>query len=206
LAFEAGYARKLEAVVRALSTAHKVLRLYPPSSPIPGQSVESVVSSLDHFFADGEPLLSLAVAREGFEARPAALHVANRSPDKAAALVQRHAALAAERGVRLGSGALGSAATPFDVVLNSSASSLGGAEVPVSDAVLQRGTLAVDLMYGSAAMRFTGWARELGATPRDGLGMLVEQAAEAFFVWRAVMPDTRPVLHSLRAELGVAAP
>jgi shikimate dehydrogenase len=140
------------------------------------------------------------------EARPAALHVANRTPAKAVALVQRHAALAAAHGVRLSGGALDSAAAPYDVVLNSSASSLGGSEVPVSDAVLQRGTLAVDLMYGSAAMRFTGWARELGATPRDGLGMLVEQAAEAFFVWRGVMPDTRPVLHSLRAELGAAAP
>jgi len=137
------------------------------------------------------------------EARPARLHVVNRTADKAAALVQRHAALAADLGVAVSGGALDSAATPFDVVLNSSASSLGGAAVPVSDAVLRCGTLAVDLMYGSAAQRFTAWAMQLGATPRDGLGMLVEQAAEAFFVWRGVMPDTRPVLAGLRALLDV---
>ncbi len=140
------------------------------------------------------------------EARPAHLHVANRTPDKAMALVRRHASLADGLRVGLSGGALHSAESAFDVVLNSSASSLGGAEVPVSDAVLQRGTLAVDLMYGSAAQRFTDWAKRLGANPRDGLGMLVEQAAEAFFVWRGVMPDTRPVLASLRELLAVKAP
>lgn len=66
MAIEAGYERKLEGVVRALSTAHKVLRLYPESSPIPRQSVDSIVSALEHHFADGEPLISLAIGRDGF--------------------------------------------------------------------------------------------------------------------------------------------
>ncbi len=135
------------------------------------------------------------------EARPAQLHVANRTADKAAALVRRHAAWAGTHGVALTSSGLDSTGTAYDVVLNSSASSLGGAEVPVSDAVLRAGTLAMDLMYGGAAQRFTDWAARLGATPRDGLGMLVEQAAEAFGVWRGVMPDTRPVLERLREQL-----
>ncbi len=139
------------------------------------------------------------------EARPAQLHVVNRTPAKAAALVRRHASLADERGVVLSSGPLDSAASAFDVVLNSSASSLDGAAVPVSDAALQRGTLALDLMYGSAAAGFMAWARRAGATPRDGLGMLVEQAAEAFYVWRGVMPETRPVLASLRTLLDTPA-
>jgi shikimate dehydrogenase len=140
------------------------------------------------------------------EARPAQLRVANRSAERAAALAQRHAALAADHGVALSSSGLDGTGSAYDVVLNSSASSLGGADVPVGDEVLQRGTLAVDLMYGGAARRFTEWARLLGATPRDGLGMLVEQAAEAFFVWRGVMPDTAPVLRSLRELLDAPAP
>ena len=67
--------------------------------------------------------------------------------------------------------------------------------------VVAPGALAVDLMYGAAAEPFLAWARAAGAVARDGLGMLVEQAAESFFDWRGVRPDTRPVLQALRARL-----
>jgi shikimate dehydrogenase len=63
------------------------------------------------------------------------------------------------------------------------------------------GTLVVDLMYGAAAEPFLAWARASGARTRDGLGMLVEQAAEAFLLWRGVRPDTAPVLQAVRAAL-----
>ena len=139
------------------------------------------------------------------EAAPAQLQVVNRGADKAAALVQRHAALAARHAVALHASGLDGADTAFDVVLNASSSSLDGAAVPVHERVLQAGTLALDLMYGHAAEPFMAWARRAGATPRDGLGMLVEQAAEAFFIWRQVMPDTRPVLRALRDRLDAAA-
>ena len=138
------------------------------------------------------------------EARPAGLHVINRTAAKAALLVRRHAGLADACGVALSGGGLAEAGEAHDVVLNSSASSLGGAAVPVPDRVLTPGTLAVDLMYGAAARRFMAWAQSLGALPRDGLGMLVEQAAEAFFLWRGVMPDTAPVLQRLRRRLNLA--
>jgi len=135
------------------------------------------------------------------EARPSQLHVANRTAGKADALVRRHAALAEACGTALSYSGLDDAGEAYDVVLNSSASSLGGAAVPVADRALKPGTLAVDLMYGAAARPFMAWAQALGATPRDGLGMLVEQAAEAFFLWRQVMPDTAPVLQRLRRHL-----
>jgi shikimate dehydrogenase len=70
--------------------------------------------------------------------------------------------------------------------------------------VLAPGALAVDLMYGPAAAPFLAWAQSHGARGRDGLGMLVEQAAEAFLLWRGVRPRTAPVLAALRERL--AAP
>jgi shikimate dehydrogenase len=58
--------------------------------------------------------------------------------------------------------------------------------------------LAIDMMYGPLAQPFVEWARSHGARGRDGLGMLVEQAAEAFLLWRGVEPATAPVLAALR--------
>ena len=89
----------------------------------------------------------------------------------------------------------------FDVVINASASSLTGSGVPVDSCVLKPGALACDMMYGPAAEAFTSWAREHGAIPRDGLGMLVEQAAEAFELWRKVRPPSAQVLQEMRALL-----
>jgi shikimate dehydrogenase len=135
------------------------------------------------------------------EARPAALQVVNRSPDKAQALATAHGVWAQVHGVVLTAGDLASAQRAFDVVINASASSLQGAAVPVPARVLAPNALAVDLMYGPAAESFLAWARAADAQARDGLGMLVEQAAEAFFLWRGVRPQTAPVLASLRAQL-----
>jgi shikimate dehydrogenase len=73
--------------------------------------------------------------------------------------------------------------------------------LPVPADVLRPGSLAVDLMYGPAAAPFLAWARTQGAVGRDGLGMLVEQAAEAFTLWRGVRPDTVPVLAALRTQV-----
>jgi shikimate dehydrogenase len=73
--------------------------------------------------------------------------------------------------------------------------------VPVTPEVLGPRAFAVDLMYGPAARPFLDWAASHGAQGRDGLGMLVEQAAESFQVWRGVLPQTAPVLTALRARL-----
>jgi len=138
------------------------------------------------------------------ETQPAELRLVNRTPDKAAALVRRHAALAAAQGVALSAGGLDDAGEAYDVVLNGSTSSLGGLPAPVSARVLKAGTLALDMMYGPAARPFMAWAETHGAVPRDGLGMLVEQAAEAFFLWRGVRPETAAVLQRLHQRLAAA--
>lgn len=139
------------------------------------------------------------------EERPAALVVVNRSADKADALAARYADHARTFGVVLGTAPLDDAGRGFDIVVNASASSLHGAASPVDASVLRAGSLAIDLMYGPAAAGFLGWAAAHGAVGRDGLGMLVEQAAEAFHVWRGVRPDTAPVLAALRARLAAKA-
>ena len=138
-------------------------------------------------------------------ARPAQLVLANRSVDKAQALVARHAGPAREAGVELRATGLADCGEAFDVIVNASASSLQGAGIPVSPRVLRTGALALDMMYGPAAQGFVDWAAQHGAVGRDGLGMLVEQAGEAFFVWRGVRPDTAPVLAELQARLSAAS-
>jgi len=132
-------------------------------------------------------------------ARPAAVVVANRTLANARALVERHAPVVGDAALR--ASPLDACGDDFDVVLNASASSLQGADVPVSHTVLAPGALALDLMYGAAAEPFLAWATRHGARGRDGLGMLVEQAAEAFLVWRGVRPPSAQVLAELRATL-----
>ena len=134
-------------------------------------------------------------------AQPAEVVLANRTADKAHRLVERHAAVAQAQGVQLSAGGLENPGAAYDVVINASASSLHGRASPVPATTLAPGALAVDLMYGAAAEPFLAWAREAGASARDGLGMLVEQAAESFTLWRAVRPLTAQVLQALRASL-----
>jgi shikimate dehydrogenase len=134
-------------------------------------------------------------------ARPAELIVANRTLQKAEALVERHLVVAHSTTLR--AAALGACGRGFDVVVNASASSLHGAPPPVNANVLAPGALALDMMYGPAAKPFLDWALAHGATARDGLGMLVEQAASAFELWRGVRPDTAPVLAALRRRMAV---
>ncbi|HEX5356283.1 MAG TPA: shikimate dehydrogenase [Aquabacterium sp.] len=140
------------------------------------------------------------------EARPTEIVMANRTVEKAQAIVDRHAAWAAQHGVALSARGLQDPGTAFDVFINGTAASLAGSGVPVGPEVLKPGTLALDMMYGPAAHAFLDWARSHGAVPRDGLGMLVEQAAESFTLWRGVRPDTAPVLAHMRALVDAAQP
>ena len=131
-------------------------------------------------------------------ARPASITVANRTLSRASAVVARHAGLAMLQKTELLAHDLRSLRGNFDVVINATASSLSGSDVPVAASTLKPGALACDLMYGPAAHGFMSWAREHGASARDGLGMLVGQAAESFLLWRGVLPPEQQVLEELR--------
>ena len=134
-------------------------------------------------------------------AGPATLVVANRTPAKAQALIERFAASAARLDVPLSASSLEAPGTGFDVLINATAASMQGAVPPLPPGTLRPGALALDMMYGAATLPFMRWARAQGAVARDGLGMLVEQASEAYFVWLGVRPSTFQVLTELRREV-----
>jgi shikimate dehydrogenase len=136
-------------------------------------------------------------------AQAAHISVANRTLAKADKLVARHQALATLQNTELVAHDLQGLKGDFDVIINGTATSLNGAGVPVSAQVLKPGALAYDMMYGPGAQAFMDWASSHGAVPRDGLGMLVSQAAEAFLIWRGVMPPAAQVLAELRARLAI---
>lgn len=131
--------------------------------------------------------------------QPAQVVVANRTAARAETL----AALFADEGVVTACGFEALAGRQFDVVINGTSASLQGDLPPLPDGMLAPGALAYDMMYGAEPTVFLRWAAQQGAATRDGLGMLVEQAAEAFFLWRQVRPSTAPVLAALRAALSV---
>ncbi len=129
--------------------------------------------------------------------RPAGLFIANRTADRAEALARRFSDIAA---VDAGDFAK-TAGRQFDAVINATSASLSCATLPLPAGIFASASLAYDMMYGKGETPFLQLAREQGASRRaDGLGMLVEQAAEAFLVWRGVRPDSAPVLAALREQ------
>ncbi len=139
------------------------------------------------------------------EQQPRQVVVCNRTFHKAQALVDAHAALAQSQKVELLAQEQQGLGGSFDIIINGTAASLQGAGIPVPASVLRTGSLAYDMMYGQAAQPFLDWAQQHGAVGRDGLGMLVEQAAESFALWRGVRPPSQQVLQELRAVLAQEA-
>ncbi|TPW17385.1 MAG: aroE, partial [Halothiobacillaceae bacterium] len=128
--------------------------------------------------------------------KPALLVVANRTPDRARQLADD---FSAEGPVR-GCGFAELEGQYFDLIINGTASGLSG-EIPALPIRLLEARPAVyDMMYSKEPTPFIAWALANGAIQAcDGLGMLVEQAAEAFYLWRGVRPATAPVMVALRA-------
>ncbi len=130
--------------------------------------------------------------------RPACVVVANRTEDKAQAIVADIAASAPL--TACGYAAL--AGQQFDVIINATSTGLSQAELPISASVFAPGALAYDMVYGKGLTRFLQLAQGTGHTRiADGVGMLVEQAAETFVWWRGVRPDTRAVIQSITVPL-----
>jgi shikimate dehydrogenase len=136
------------------------------------------------------------------ERGPRSLVIVNRTAAKAEVLVSQFAAPASAAGCALAGGGPGVVEPqPYDVIVNATAGSLDAALPECDERAFGRGTLAYDMMYGAQPTVFMRHAESLGARAADGLGMLVEQAAESFFIWRAVRPASAPVLAELRSIL-----
>jgi len=125
----------------------------------------------------------------------ATLTIANRTESKAVALAD---ATGSSRVVGCGLDTLDE--RPFDLIINATSSGLGGG-VPEIPPTCLCGAWAYDMLYADTPTPFCRWAAEHGAASAlDGLGMLVEQAAESFYLWRGVRPDTEPVVQQLRGH------
>ena len=130
---------------------------------------------------------------------PAIVVIANRTPERAEAL----AAAFADLGVTQGVGFEYVGETPFDLIINATSASLSGDIPPIPAGAIGPQTVCYDLAYGRSAMAFVRWAQQAGCVRAvQGLGMLVEQAAESFRLWRGVRPQTAPVLAALKARIG----
>jgi shikimate dehydrogenase len=136
--------------------------------------------------------VALPLLQEG----PAELFIANRTAEKAARLALEFAPRATGI-VPEGGGFAELAGRQFDLIINATSSGLQSAGLPLAATLFGRKCLAYEMLYGRETP-FMTQALDAGARVCDGLGMLVEQAAEAFAVWRGVRPITGPVLFELR--------
>ena len=138
---------------------------------------------------------SRGVLRPLLAERPAALVIGNRTAAKAVEL----AASASGFGTVEGCGLPELAGRRFDLVINGTAAGLRSEVPAIPDDCLADGAWVYDMVYGAEPTAFVRWGRaHAAAKTLDGLGMLVEQAAESFFLWRGVYPDTGPVIAALR--------
>lgn len=130
------------------------------------------------------------------EQGPAELYIANRTADKAVSLARDFADL----GPVQGGGLEALSGRRFELIINGTAAGLQGEVPPIPDDCLAANGWCYDMVYGTEPTAFVRWGRSRGAGQAlDGLGMLVEQAAESFCIWRGVRPETAPVIEALRA-------
>jgi shikimate dehydrogenase len=132
--------------------------------------------------------------------RPQALLVVNRTAEKAAALAQQFADLLP--GALHGGGLDALADQQFDVIINATSAGLSGELPSLPSSLLTERSCCYDLVYGPEPTAFMRWSAHHAAwAVSDGLGMLVEQAAESFYLWRGLRPETRSVIHRVRSDM-----
>ena len=130
--------------------------------------------------------------------RPERLLVVNRTASKAESLAE----LFADMGDVSGGGYELLSEGQFDLIVNGTSASMSGDLPPLPGSILSNDCCAYDMMYGADPTPFMRWAASEAAwAVSDGLGMLVEQAAESFCIWRGVRPDTKPVIEMIRQSL-----
>ncbi len=132
------------------------------------------------------------------EQKPVSVTIANRTPARAQELADAFE----EFGTVDGCGFEELDGSSFDIVINGTSASLQGEVPPLPDTLLAKGALCYDMMYAAIPTAFMAWAEEHNSAQiSDGLGMLVEQAAESFRIWRGVKPQTAPVIRAVRESL-----
>lgn len=132
--------------------------------------------------------------------RPAGVIIANRTVDKAVEVAQL--SRAPSPGELAGCGYTDVEGFEFDIIINGTSASLSGRVPPLPDLRISENGLAYDMVYANRPTAFMDWAGGLGiAKIADGLGMLVEQAAESFYIWHKYRPQTPPVIQALRKNL-----
>jgi shikimate dehydrogenase len=127
---------------------------------------------------------------------PQEIVIANRTQSKAQQLAELF-----NEGVSISACEFDKLEGKFDLIINGTSASLNNELPPVSDAVIGSNTVCYDMMYSDNITVFNRWAKSCGASQCfDGLGMLIEQAAESFWIWRDVRPDTSEVINRLRSK------
>ena len=169
--------------------------------------VRDIVSNLDWAIAGRRVLLvgaggaARGVVEPLLRENPAELVVVNRTAQRAADL----AAAFAEVGPVEGGAMALIGSRQFDLVINATSAGLEGGMPELPATLLTERSCCYDMVYGSRPTAFMRWAaREAAWAVADGLGMLVEQAAESFYIWRGVRPATPPVIHQLRETIQAA--
>ncbi len=133
-------------------------------------------------------------------AQPELLIITNRTLDKAINMVKRVEARGEMLYVSVDAYAFDDlAGQQFDIVINATSAGLTDSQLPLPASIFAPGALAYDMMYGRVTP-FMAFAHQHGASVFDGLGMLIEQAAEAFYIWRGVRPDTAPVIEMFKHQ------